>query len=123
VEFSIQSLAREHREIEAELDCFAESVTAGTIDVAAFRRVHRLCIWHYEREEQFLTWLGARDAGLATKLRGQHDEALELAARLEEALIAGQMRDAMYLARRLLAIAQHNMIEEERDVFPLAGES
>jgi hypothetical protein len=26
----------------------------------------------------------------------------------------------VYLARRFLAIAQHNIIEEERDVFPLA---
>jgi hemerythrin HHE cation binding domain-containing protein len=119
MEFSIQSLAGEHREIEAALDCLAESVASGTIDMDAIRRIERLCIRHYEREEAFLVWLDARDAPLTAKLRGQHDEALELAGRLQEAVIAGQARDGTYLARRLLAIAQHNIIEEERDVFPL----
>ena len=56
---------------------------------------------------------------LAAKLRAQHAEALEIAARLPESLSAGQTADAIYLARRFLAIVQHNIIEEERDVFPL----
>jgi hypothetical protein len=123
VEFSIQSLACEHRDIEVALDCLGESVATGMIDVDAFQRVQWLCIRHYEREEVLLVWLGAWDAALAAKLRGQHDEALELASRLQEAVIAGQARDEMYLAKRLLAIAQHNIIEEERDVFPLAAEA
>ena len=121
VEFSIQFLVGEHREIEAVLDVFAESVTSGAIDVDAFRRVHRLCIRHYQREEAFLVRLAARDAALAAKLRGQHDEALELAGLLEETVISGLTGDGTYLARRFLAIAQHNIIEEERDVFPFVG--
>ena len=44
---------------------------------------------------------------------------LEIASRLEESLAAGKEGDAGYLGRRLVAMAQHNMIEEERDVFPL----
>ena len=121
MDVSIQSLAEEHRGIEAALDCLAESVAAAAIDVDAFRRVYELCARHYQREEGFLVWLGAGDVALAAKLRGQHEEALELAARLEEALLAGDLADGLYLVRRFLAIAQHNMIEEERDVFPLAS--
>jgi|ERR1051326_1657591 hypothetical protein len=120
MDVSTHSLVEEHREIEAVLDCLAKSVADGAMDLAAFRRVHDLCVRHYEREEAFLIWLGASDIALAEKLRGQHDEALELAARLEEAVLAGDIADGVYLVRRFLAIAQHNMIEEERDVFPLA---
>ena len=112
----IQSLVEDHREIEGVLDGLA----ASTMDVDTFRRAHALCIRHYRREETFLIWLAARDAALAAKLRGQHDEALELADRLEETVIAGGTADTIYLLRRFLAIAQHNIIEEERDVFPLA---
>ena len=120
MEFPIQSFVTEHREIEAALDVLADCVTSEAIDVDAVRRVHRLCMAHYEREEAFLIRLSERDGTLAAKLRGQHDETLEIAARLEEAAMAGETRDAMYLARRLLAITQHNIIEEERDVFPCA---
>jgi hypothetical protein len=42
-----------------------------------------------------------------------------MAAGLEEAVAAGQAGDTLLLARRFHAIAQHNIIEEERDVFPL----
>jgi Hemerythrin HHE cation binding domain len=123
VEFTIQSLVVEHREIEALLDLFAEGITSGTIDMDAFRRVHRLCIRHYQGEEAFLVRLAAQDAALAAKLRGQHDEALELAALLEETAITSLTDDGIYLARRFLAIAQHNIIEEERDVFPFFGDA
>ncbi|MEO8370403.1 MAG: hemerythrin domain-containing protein [Candidatus Solibacter sp.] len=113
----IQVLVAEHRAIEAALDALSDGIASGAIDVDAVRRVHRLCAAHYEREEEFL---GRLSAPLAAKLRAQHDEALEIAARLEEAVMAGETRDAIYLARRLVAIAQHNIIEEERDVFPCA---
>lgn len=121
MEISIEALVVEHREIEAALEVLAVSVASGAIDVEAFRQVHRLCARHYAREEAFLVRLAVQDAALADKLRGQHGETLEIAARLEETLIAGEERDQMYLARRLLAITQHNIIEEERDVFPCVG--
>ncbi len=113
----------EHREIETALDALAESVASGAIHMDAFRRARQLCIRHYAREEAFLARLAARDAALAAKLRGQHDEALELAAAFEEAESAGQSRDVLYLVRRFLAIVRHNIIEEERDVFPFAGDA
>jgi hypothetical protein len=43
-----------------------------------------------------------------------------MAAGLEEAVATGHAGDSLRLARRFHAIAQHNIIEEERDVFPLA---
>ena len=58
---------------------------------------------------------------LAAKVRGQHNEALEIAAHLEACLAASEAADVPYLGRRFLAIVQHNIIEEERDVFPLVG--
>jgi len=118
----IQALVVEHREIEAAVERLAASVASGVVDADAFRHVHRLCARHYAREETFLVRLAARDAALADKLRGQHEEALEIAASMVEVLARGETRDGMYLARRLVAITQHNIIEEERDVFPVCGD-
>lgn len=118
MEVSIESLVAGHREIEAALEPLAAGVASGRIDGTAFRTAQRLCVAHYQREDSFLDALRVRDARLAAKLGAQHAEALELAERLDEALLAGHARDAMYLARRFLAIVQHNIIEEGRDVFP-----
>jgi hypothetical protein len=106
-------LIREHRAIEAELDTL-------TIEADAISRLAGSLARHYSNEKRFLDALAVRDQKLAAKLRGQHDEALELAARLLESVETG---DAGYLSRRLVAIAQHNIIEEERDVFPLVGQA
>lgn len=122
MEFSIECLVREHRGIETELDRLSEGMLRGAVDLDALRRARELCIRHFEGEEAFLLRLGARDAALAAKLRRQHDEALELAFRAEEAVTAGHAADLMYMARRFLAIAQHNMIEEERDVFRFSAD-
>jgi hypothetical protein len=122
VDVSIQSLVDEHRLIEAELERLAEGVARGAVDLEVLRRAGELCARHYEHEEAFLLRLCLRNAGLAAKLRGQHDEALELTSGAEEAAAAGQAADLTYLARRFLAITQHNMIEEERDVFPFFAE-
>jgi hypothetical protein len=92
------------------------------MNINTFRCVHQLCVRHYEHEGVLLVWLGGRDASLATKLQGQHDEVLEIASHLIEAEMRGQTADMTYLARRFLAIARHNIIEEERDVFPLVTE-
>lgn len=109
----ITELTREHRAIEEQLDGL-------TMEADAIGALAESLARHYTTEERFLEALAVRDARLAAKLRGQHEEALELAARLLESLDAD---DAGYLARRLVAIAQHNIIEEERDVFPLAGQA
>jgi hemerythrin-like domain-containing protein len=76
---------------------------------------------HYRKEERFLKRFSRHEPGLAAKIAAQHAEAMEIAARLEEAIAAGQRSDVLSLARRFHAVAQHNVIEEERDVFPLAA--
>ena len=116
----ITALAEEHRAIDTGLDRLAETVASGDIDAEIFREVRELNSRHYLREEEFLARLQPHEPGLAAKLRAQHEEALEISARLEESLAAGEATDVAYLARRFLAIARHNIIEEERDVFPLA---
>lgn len=83
------------------------------------RELAELIARHYLTEERFLAALGAGDPKLAAKLRAQHDETSEIAGRLLESLDAGNAAEALYLSRRFVAIAQHNIIEEERDVFPL----
>ncbi len=111
-----ETLARfvaEHRAIEAALDACSQG-----FDVATLPRVRELLARHYRAEEAFLTRPHGIDPVLAAKLRAQHDEALEIADCLAESLAAGDAGDVAYLGRRLLAIARHNMIEEERDVFP-----
>jgi hypothetical protein len=116
----ISALINEHRAIEAGLEPLSAAITARQIDGALFRQLAALTARHYSHEEQFLQALQPHDPGLAAKLRAQHAEALEIAVRLDESLAAGEARDVIYLARRFLAVAQHNIIEEERDVFPLA---
>jgi len=112
---TVASLVAGHRAIEAALEACAQGFDAATLP-----RVRELLARHYRAEEAFLTRLHDHDPALAAKLRAQHDEALEIADRLAESLAAGDAGDVVYLGRRLLAIAQHNMIEEERDVFPHA---
>jgi hypothetical protein len=51
-------------------------------------------------------------------MRAQHAEILELGREVLGSLDAGQHDDAARIALRFLALARHNMIEEERDVFP-----
>jgi hemerythrin-like domain-containing protein len=116
----IAGLTDEHRGIEAGLDRLAETLGSGHLDTGLFRDIRKMNTEHYLREAALLTELQAHEPALTAKLKAQHDEASEIAARLEDSLVAGEIGEVRYLARRFLAIAQHNMIEEERDVFPLA---
>jgi hypothetical protein len=116
----ITALVREHRAIEEGLDGLAEAVRSGKIDGAAMRELLESIARHYLNEERFLTALGARDPKLAAKLRAQHEEVSEIGVRLLESIDAAGAAETVYLLRRFVAMAQHNMIEEERDVFPLA---
>jgi len=108
----LTALIEEHRAIETMLDRLEESIRAGCLDEGAFRQTRELLARHYAAETEVLILLGE------PKLQRQHEEALEIAERLEESLATDAACDVLYLARRLVAIAQHNIIEEERDVFP-----
>lgn len=109
----------EHRAVEVGLDWLEGAISSGEIGVEGVRALAEVARRHYAAEEPLLAALAGREEKLAAKLRGQHDEVLEIGERLIEVLEAGTEADVGYLARRLLAMAQHNIIEEERDVFPL----
>ncbi len=113
------SLVEEHRALEVDLDRLAEATAAGD-PVAPFRALAPEVAEHYRAEEPLLAKLARSYPVLAGKILAQHAEAGEIAARLEEAIAADDRRDILALARRFHAIVQHNLIEEERDVFPLA---
>ena len=106
--------------MEQHLDDLLSAIEANAGFLQSFRKAHTLATEHYRAEEGFLAEIARHEAALAEKMAAQHAEALEMAAGLEEAMAAGQTGDALRLARRFHAIAQHNIIEEERDVFPLA---
>ena len=116
----ISVLAEEHGVLETALDRLAEIIASRRIDTDTFQQVSQLIAGHYLRQEKFLVQLHVHEPGLADKLRAQHEEALEIGACLAESLAAAEAADVVFLARRFLAIAQHNIIEEARDVFPLA---
>ncbi|HLK67953.1 MAG TPA: hypothetical protein VKU19_31185 [Bryobacteraceae bacterium] len=114
---------RDHRILERHLDALETAIAtkadiAGTLTSAA-----SLAREHYLGEEPLLRDFARHEPQLAAKMVAQHEEACEAAQRFEEARIEGHDRDMLALARRFLAIAQHNIIEEERDVFPLLAAS
>jgi hypothetical protein len=114
-----ERLRGQHREIELRLDRLAAAL-AGSEPAAireSFAEAWHLLARHYEFEER--TLFAASDPALAVfvrKLAGQHQEARELAGHIESGAEGDEL---LRLARRFLAIAQHNLIEEERDLFPL----
>lgn len=104
----------QHREIEEVLDC----LQAGWLE-EDFLEAERLALAHYTAEESGL-FAELRDVHppMIAKMTAQHDESRELA----RAIRGCPPADRMYLYRRFWAITQHNIIEEERDLFPLVAD-
>jgi hypothetical protein len=115
-----ERLQVEHRELEERLDALGAAIGSGAGIAEKLREAAESAHRHYRREQPFLDCLEGHEPALARKLYNQHQEAIEIAARFDEALADGQTRDMLALARRFHAIAEHNIIEQERDVFPLA---
>jgi hypothetical protein len=113
-------LREEHRALEERLDALLTAIDGGAGIGDSLSETATWACAHYRWERPFLDRLALYEPALACKMSAQHEEAFEMAVRFEEALAAGQNRDMLALARRFHAIAQHNIIEEERDVFPLA---
>jgi hypothetical protein len=112
----------EHRGFEMCLDKLAGAISAGQVEAAraAWFEARRAGLAHYDHEEASLfPALEPRFPALVAKMRGQHEEAREIAGHLDDRALPEA--EWMGLARRFLAIAQHNIIEEERDLFALAG--
>jgi hypothetical protein len=103
------------------LDELLAAIRGGDF-LGSFRKAHALVARHYRAEEPLVKEIARRHAALAAKIAAQHGEALEFAAAVEEAVASDQPGDTLRLAKRFCAIAQHNIIEEERDIFPLVEE-
>lgn len=104
---------REHRAIETHLDRLLDALRNGLPWREHFREAWRLASEHYPREDAEV-FQPKRDWPPARKMMAQHAEAAEFG----QVLTATADADADRLARRFHAISQHNIIEEERDVFP-----
>jgi hypothetical protein len=105
----------QHREIEPVLD----RLHTHWLE-ADFLEAERLALAHYASEESgLLVALKAVHPRMVAKMTAQHEESRELA----RAIHVCSPADRMYLYRRFWAITQHNIIEEERDLFPLAQAS
>lgn len=118
----IDFLCSDHRRLEEALERLAGLDTSGAPEFGeALAEARAAALEHYRREAAFLAAIRAHSQELVAKLASQHADALEAAAEALRSLDEGQKRDAGRLARRFRAIGQHNIIEEERDVFPLAA--
>ena len=117
--------AAEHRTIEIWLDRFLAAAHGERWPELSesFARVMDLAAAHFSREERSLFAALEPDlAAFTSKLRAQHEETREIGAHLAELLATGGPPDELRrLALRFHAITQHNIIEEERDLFPLAA--
>jgi hypothetical protein len=113
---------KDHREIEVRLDNLLAGIYSRDA-IERFRVARNAAGRHYAKEDEFFRRLLPELPGPASKMLAQHAEVLEIAEQVEHSLEAGQTADAMELMRRFHAVAQHNIIEEERDVFPLCEAS
>lgn len=104
---------REHRAIEAHLDHLHDALRNDLSWREHFRQAWQLASAHYLREDAEV-FHPKQDWPPAEKMMVQHAEAAEFG----HVLMATADADADRLARRFHAISQHNIIEEERDVFP-----
>ncbi|MCC7497083.1 MAG: hypothetical protein IT160_05870 [Bryobacterales bacterium] len=104
---------REHRGMEAHLDRLQAALREGLAWREHFHRAWHAGRAHYLREDEEV-FRPKADWPPARKMMMQHEEASEFG----RTLAATNDADAERLARRYWAISQHNIIEEERDVFP-----
>ncbi|HWB96341.1 MAG TPA: hypothetical protein VG672_06555, partial [Bryobacteraceae bacterium] len=115
------------------LDQLARVLRDWTVDPLPMLRLTVQDTWllahsHYELEERTLFVAVQADLpDLIDKMQEQHAYAYELAAHLEALLdtpdlSVRQMHDLRRLAWQFHSIAQHNLLEEERELFPLADQ-
>jgi hypothetical protein len=114
-----RTFRQQHRDIEIRLDELAVALNTAADPIDVFRAAKDALTSHYAQEDEYFRTLVPELPVSSYKMLGQHGEVLEIAVQAEHSLEIGQMSDAMALMRRFHALAQHNIIEEERDVFPL----
>jgi hypothetical protein len=114
---SITAILREdHRPIEVLLDALEAALKRGEPVAGHLARLAEAVERHALREAPFWELLGRHAPAIAAKLADQHAQEKEALGYFADANSGDQLR----LARRYHALVEHNLIEEERDVFPLA---
>lgn len=114
-------LLRQHRALEVQLDALEAAIQSSTDYAAILEEVQVLLDEHYAAEKPLLMELKKQSPRIAAKMITQHAEVLEIGGHLDVARAGCQTDNALRLVRRFHAMAQHNIIEEERDVFPVAA--
>ncbi|HZT29558.1 MAG TPA: hemerythrin domain-containing protein [Bryobacteraceae bacterium] len=124
-------LREEHRTLESWLDQIARIQRDWLADPLPVLRVTVEEAWvliraHYAIEEAvFFSALRAHFGELVEKMEDQHERVRELAGHLEALLrvpepSVREFQDLRRLTREFQSVAQHNILEEERDLFRLA---
>ena len=109
-------LREDHRRIEVPLDALEAALQAREPVAGCLAEVAEAVERHAVREARFWELLRRHAPAMAAKLADQHAQEREALGYFADAGDGDQLR----LARRYLALVEHNLIEEERDVFPLA---
>ncbi|MCZ2080346.1 MAG: hemerythrin domain-containing protein [Bryobacteraceae bacterium] len=127
----IRQLIEQHRRLEVSLDALLAMLgptpQARTELGSRFHDAASIALAHYDFEDRGLfDSLRSEMPAFVAKLEAQHDEVRELSQAVTELLRADVMgererSDLLLLCRRFVAMAQHNIIEEERDFFPLVA--
>ena len=111
----------QHRALEILLDALIEAIQANADYLEILTKTEELLAEHYAEEKPLLEKLKATSPRMAAKMIGQHNEVTEIAGHVDDALDRSQHEDALRLLKRFHAMAQHNIIEEERVMFPAAA--
>jgi hypothetical protein len=114
-------LLSQHRALETHLDALIKAIDSGAAYVDILTATEALLDEHYAAEKPLLEKVKKHSPRVAAKMTAQHNEVMELAGHVDDALDRSQLEDAIRLVRRLHAMAQHNIIEEERVMFQVAA--
>jgi hypothetical protein len=106
------------RRLEEALDALLDALEDGSGCEERFRAASAAAHCAFQAEEPLLAAWAEDFPGLVAKMRGQHEEAGELAAAVEDSFAGGASAgERARLLRAFHAIAQHNVIEEDRELF------
>ena len=107
----LDELRQQHEWLQPKLeDCEAIERLSNTL-----RRAEA----HYDFEDHWFFAWESYAPELIRKMLDQHHQCRELMRLIAEELETEDRRELDQFIRRFQAISQHNLIEEERDLFPI----
>jgi hypothetical protein len=114
-------LLSQHRVLQTQLDALIAAVKANADYLDILTKTEELLDEHYAAEKPLLEKLKKHAPKLSAKMTSQHNEVLEIGGHLDNAIDRSQHEDALRLVKRFHALAQHNILEEERVMFQAAA--